>query len=64
MVVNDSITNKEVEAFECEQREHVAYGDSRPQSPGHQQGGLKETNPKMIYEKVQPQDTQCVVCMA
>ncbi|KAI6022480.1 PSP1 C-terminal conserved region-domain-containing protein [Pisolithus microcarpus] len=36
-VVNDSITLKEVEAFEREQRERVAYGDGGPLSPGGQQ---------------------------
>ncbi|KIM50569.1 hypothetical protein SCLCIDRAFT_1225253, partial [Scleroderma citrinum Foug A] len=38
-VVNDTITLKEVEAFEREQRERVAYGDGGPLSPGGQQGG-------------------------
>ncbi|KIM50397.1 hypothetical protein SCLCIDRAFT_1225386, partial [Scleroderma citrinum Foug A] len=58
-VVNDTITLKEVEAFEREQRERVAYGDGGPLSPGGQQGGTKkEINPKMIYGKVQQQDTQ------
>ena len=61
-VVNDTITLKEVEAFEREQRERVAYGDGGPLSPGGQQGGTKkESNPKMIYGKVQQQDTQYVV---
>jgi len=63
-VVNDTITLKEVEAFEREQRERVAYGDGGPLSPGGQQGGggsKKEINPKMIYGKAQPHDTQCVV---
>jgi len=60
-VVNDTITLKEVEAFEREQRERVAYGDGGPLSPGGQQGGggsKKEINPKMIYGKAQPHDTQ------
>ncbi|KAI5991018.1 hypothetical protein EDC04DRAFT_2872994 [Pisolithus marmoratus] len=57
-VVNDSITLKEVEAFEREQRERVAYGDGSPLSPGGQQGSKKEINPKMIYGKAQPQDRQ------
>ena len=63
MVVNDTITLKEVEAFEREQRVCVAYGDGGPLSPGGQQGGgtKKEINPKMIYGKAQPQDAQCVV---
>ena len=38
-VVNDTITLKEVEAFDREQRERVVYGDSRPLSTGGQQGG-------------------------
>ena len=33
MVVNDSITLKKVEAFKCEQRERVVYGDGGPLSP-------------------------------
>ncbi|KIK23212.1 hypothetical protein PISMIDRAFT_10999 [Pisolithus microcarpus 441] len=57
-VVNDSNTLKEVEAFEREQRERVAYGDGGPLSPGGQQGSKKEINPKMIYGKAQPQDRQ------
>ena len=38
-VVNDTITLKEVEAFDREQRERVVYGDGRPLSTGGQQGG-------------------------
>ena len=61
-VVNDTIMLKEVEAFEFEQRERVAYGDGGPLSPGGQQGRTKkEINSKMIYRKVQQQDTQYVV---
>ncbi|KAG6329849.1 hypothetical protein ID866_9239 [Astraeus odoratus] len=61
-VVNDTITLKEVEAFEREQRERVAYGDGGPLSPGGQQGGSKkEINPKMIYGKAQHHDTQQLV---
>ena len=61
-VVNDMITLKEVEAFEREQRERVAYGDGGPLSPGGQQGGTKkEINSKMIYGKAQQQDTRYVV---
>ena len=60
-VVNDTITLEEVEAFQREQKERVGYGDSGPLSPGGQQGGSKkEINPKMIYGKAQPQDTQYV----
>lgn len=63
-VVNDTITLKEVETFEREQRERVAYGDGGPLSPGGQQGGSKkEINPKMIYGKAQPHDSQCVVVL-
>ncbi|KAI6103359.1 hypothetical protein EDD16DRAFT_1730754 [Pisolithus croceorrhizus] len=57
-VVNDSITLKEVEAFEREQRERVAHGDGGPLSPGGQQSSKKEINPKMIYGKAQPRDRQ------
>ncbi|KAF8139799.1 PSP1 C-terminal conserved region-domain-containing protein [Boletus edulis] len=61
-VVNDSITLEEVEAFQREQKERVGYGgDSGPLSPGGQQGSKKEINPKMIYGKAQPQDTQHLV---
>jgi hypothetical protein len=61
-VVNDTITLEEVEAFQREQKERVGYGDSGPLSPGGQQGGSKkEINPKMIYGKAQPQDTQHLV---
>ena len=59
-VVNDTITLEEVEAFQREQKERVGYGDSGPLSPGGQQGSKKEINPKMIYGKAQPQDTQYV----
>ncbi|KAI5986412.1 PSP1 C-terminal conserved region-domain-containing protein [Pisolithus albus] len=63
-VVNDSITLKEVEAFEREQRERVAHGDGGPLSPGGQQGSKKEINPKMIYGKAQPQDRQQLLAKA
>ncbi|KAI6137155.1 PSP1 C-terminal conserved region-domain-containing protein [Pisolithus sp. B1] len=58
-VVNDSITLKEVEAFEREQRERVAYGDGGPPSPGGQQSSKKEINPRMIHGRAQLQDRQC-----
>lgn len=69
-VVNDTITLEEVEAFQREQKERVGYGDSGPLSPGGPQSGSggvgskKEINPKMIYGKAQPQDTQyvCTTC--
>ena len=38
----------------------MAYGDGGLPSPGGQQGGLKEINPKRIYGKAQPQNTQCI----
>ncbi|OJA20174.1 hypothetical protein AZE42_12049, partial [Rhizopogon vesiculosus] len=65
-VVNDSITLKEVEAFQREQKERVAFGgDGGPMSPGGGAGasagaasGKKDINPKMIYGKAQGQDTQ------
>ncbi|KIJ58928.1 hypothetical protein HYDPIDRAFT_33683 [Hydnomerulius pinastri MD-312] len=63
-VVNDTITLKEVEAFQREQKERIGYGDNGPMSPGGQQGAAsskKEINPKMIYGKAQPQDTQHLV---
>ena len=59
-VVNDTITLEEVEAFQREQKERVGYSDSGPLSPGGQQSSKKEINPKMIYGKAQPQDTQYV----
>lgn len=62
-VVNDTITLEEVEAFQREQKDRVGYGDSAPLSPGGQQGSVgskKEINPKMIYGKAQPHDTQYV----
>ncbi|KAH7884075.1 PSP1 C-terminal conserved region-domain-containing protein [Phlebopus sp. FC_14] len=62
-VINDTITLKEVEAFQREQKERSGYGDGGPLSPGGQQSGVttkKEINPKMIYGKAQPQDTQYV----
>ncbi|KAH7923766.1 PSP1-domain-containing protein [Leucogyrophana mollusca] len=63
-VVNDSITLKEVEEFQREQKERVGFGDGGPMSPGGPQSGAsgkKEINPKMIYGKAQPQDTQHLV---
>ncbi|KAF9229798.1 PSP1-domain-containing protein [Gyrodon lividus] len=63
-VVNDTITLKEVEEFQREQKERISYGDSGPLSPGGQQGGVsakKDINPKMIYGKAQAQDTQHLV---
>ncbi|KAH7908780.1 PSP1 C-terminal conserved region-domain-containing protein [Hygrophoropsis aurantiaca] len=63
-VVNDSITLKEVEAFQREQKERIGFGDGGPMSPGGPQSApsaKKEINPKMIYGKAQPQDTQHLI---
>ncbi|KIJ21359.1 hypothetical protein PAXINDRAFT_123044 [Paxillus involutus ATCC 200175] len=63
-VVNDTITLKEVEEFQREQKERISYADSGPLSPGGQQGATstkKDISPKMIYGKAQPQDTQHLV---
>ena len=60
-VINDTITIAEVEAFQKQQMAKVGFG--QPTSPGGASGsstssGKKEINPKMIYGKAQPQDTQ------
>jgi hypothetical protein len=68
-VVNDSITLKEVEAFQREQKERVTFGvgvggdgggggGAGPMSPGGAGSGKKDINPKMIYGKAQGQDAQ------
>ncbi|KAG2001918.1 hypothetical protein CC2G_004901 [Coprinopsis cinerea AmutBmut pab1-1] len=72
-VVNDTITLAEVEAFQKQQAERNAaaagsgFGpDGQPVSPGGAGGGgpggggssKKEINPKLIYGKAGPQDTQ------
>ncbi|KAG6836320.1 hypothetical protein H0H93_009160 [Arthromyces matolae] len=64
-VVNDSITIAEVEAFQKQQQERMGHGSDGgpPMSPGgttSASSGKKEINPKMIYGKASPQDTQCV----
>ncbi|KAG1746946.1 PSP1 C-terminal conserved region-domain-containing protein [Suillus lakei] len=61
-VVNDSITLKEVEAFQREVREREAGEVMSPGgvSAGGAGTGKKEINPKMIYGKAQAHDTQCV----
>jgi hypothetical protein len=60
-VVNDSITLKEVEAFQREVREREAGEVMSPGGVGVAAGtGKKEINPKMIYGKAQAHDTQCV----
>ncbi|TFK47963.1 PSP1-domain-containing protein [Heliocybe sulcata] len=64
-VVNDSITLPEVEAFQRQQQAKNAagYGDGgSPTTPGGPgSGGKKDINPKRIYGKAQPQDTQLLV---
>ncbi|KZT24658.1 PSP1-domain-containing protein [Neolentinus lepideus HHB14362 ss-1] len=63
-VVNDSITLAEVEAFQKQQqaKNSAGYGDSSPTTPGGPgSGGKKDINPKRIYGKAQPQDTQSLV---
>lgn len=63
-VVNDSITLAEVEAFQKQQQAKNAggYGDSSPTTPGGPHpGGKKDINPKRIYGKAGPQDTQLLV---
>ncbi|ETW87732.1 hypothetical protein HETIRDRAFT_448177 [Heterobasidion irregulare TC 32-1] len=71
-VVNDTITLAQVEAFQREQVARAGFGSGgagggggggeggAPLSPGGSAGGAgkKEINPKMIYGKAQPQDTQ------
>lgn len=69
-VVNDSITLHEVEQFQREQQARIGFGDGPPMSPGANTSGgaggpaaggqaaKKEINPKMIYGKAGPQDTQ------
>lgn len=67
-VVNDGITVREVEAWQRQQMEKLQVQaqammgmgqDGQPTSPV---GGAskKEINPKMIYAKAGPQETQCV----
>lgn len=64
-VVNDSITLKEVEAFQREVREREAGEVMSPggvSAGGASAGaGKKEINPKMIYGKAQAHDTQHLV---
>ncbi|TEB35245.1 PSP1-domain-containing protein [Coprinellus micaceus] len=64
-VVNDTITLGEVEAYQKSQAEKAAAaagfggGSDQPTSPGGATpGSKKEINPKMIYGKASPQDTQ------
>ncbi|KAG2036196.1 PSP1 C-terminal conserved region-domain-containing protein [Suillus americanus] len=62
-VVNDSITLKEVEAFQREVREREAGEVMSPGGVGAGAAatGKKEINPKMIYGKAQAHDTQHLV---
>lgn len=61
-VVNDSITLKEVEAFQREVREREAGEVMSPGGVGSGAAtGKKDINPKMIYGKAQAQDTQHLV---
>lgn len=61
-VINDSITLAEVEAFQKQQAARASFGSGGPNSPGGAASSpvnaKKEINPKMIYGKAQPQDTQ------
>ncbi|RDX43956.1 PSP1-domain-containing protein [Lentinus brumalis] len=61
-VVNDTITLAEVEAFQKQQKlMSMGHADVHgvPTSPtGAGGGGVKDINPKMIYGKAQPRDTQ------
>lgn len=70
-VVNDTITIAEVEAFQRQQRANAqrdANGgiDEPPMSPGGGNGnpsggGKKDINPKMMYGKARPEETQQLV---
>ena len=60
-VVNDTITLAEVEAFQKQQKLMNGYAESQGQTPTSPTGGGKEINPKMIYGKASPHDTQCVI---
>ncbi|KAG6888187.1 hypothetical protein C0992_009402 [Termitomyces sp. T32_za158] len=68
-VVNDSITIAEVEEFQKQQQERMGMGSDggQPLSPGGPGSAgtgstaKKEINPKMIYGKAQPQDTQLLI---
>jgi cell fate regulator YaaT (PSP1 superfamily) len=61
-VVNDSITLKEVEAFQREVMEREAGEVMSPGGVGSGAAtGKKDINPKMIYGKAQAQDTQHLV---
>lgn len=59
-VINDTITLAEVEAFQKQQKlMNIADAHGTPTSPnGGGPSNAKDINPKMIYGKAQPQDTQ------
>ncbi|THG96546.1 hypothetical protein EW026_g5302 [Hermanssonia centrifuga] len=58
-VVNDTITLAEVEAFQKQQRLLHGYAEAQGQAvPMSPTGSGKEINPKQIYGKAQPHDTQ------
>lgn len=59
-VINDTITLAEVEAFQKQQKlMNIADAHATPTSPnGAGPTSAKDINPKMIYGKAQPQDTQ------
>ncbi|KAI0761669.1 PSP1-domain-containing protein [Trametes elegans] len=61
-VINDTITLAEVEAFQKQQKlMSMGHADVHgvPTSPtSGSSGGVKDINPKMIYGKAQPRDTQ------
>lgn len=59
-VVNDTITLAEVEAFQKQQKMLNGYAEAQGQVPTSPTGGGKEINPKMIYGKASPHDTQWV----
>ncbi|TCD68601.1 hypothetical protein EIP91_010392 [Steccherinum ochraceum] len=59
-VVNDTITLAEVEAFQKQQKlMNMAETPTSPTAAGPS-GGVKDINPKMIYNKATRQDTQAL----
>jgi hypothetical protein len=56
-VINDTISLAEVEAFQKQQKMLSGYAEAQGQTPTSPSGG-KEINPKMIYGKATPHDTQ------
>lgn len=67
-VVNDTITLQEVEAFQRQQSlnsagyggDHGYGGPASPDGPNSHPSGKRDINPKRIYGKAQPHDTQLV----